>query len=66
VVYIIVAIKDTGIGITKQGQKRLFERFNQATPRIESTYRGSGLSLNLSRKLYYLYGGEIGISSKDS
>jgi len=65
VVYIMVAIKDTGIGITEQGQKRLFERFNQATPRTESTYGGSGLGLNLSRKLCHLHGGEIGVSSKD-
>jgi signal transduction histidine kinase/ActR/RegA family two-component response regulator len=65
VVYIMVAIKDTGIGITEQGQKRLFERFKQATPRTQGTYGGSGLGLNLSRKICHLHGGEIGVSSKD-
>lgn len=65
VIYIMVAIKDTGIGITGEGQMRLFERFNQATPRTESTYGGSGLGLSLSRKLCHLHGGEIGVSSKD-
>ncbi|CAI7631542.1 unnamed protein product [Penicillium glandicola] len=66
VAYIMVAVKDSGIGITEQAQKRLFERFNQATPKTESIYGGSGLGLNVSRKLCHLHGGEIGVSSKKS
>ncbi|OQD68875.1 hypothetical protein PENANT_c288G02017, partial [Penicillium antarcticum] len=49
-----------------QDQKRLFERFNQATPRTESVYGGSGLGLNVSRKICHLHGGEIGASSKEA
>ncbi|OGE51961.1 hypothetical protein PENARI_c011G06619 [Penicillium arizonense] len=64
-VYIMVAVKDSGIGITDQAQKRLFERFNQATPRTESIYGGSGLGLNVCRQLCHLHGGEIGVSSKE-
>ncbi|KAH8422484.1 hybrid sensor histidine kinase/response regulator [Aspergillus melleus] len=63
--YIMVAVKDSGIGISDEAQKRLFERFNQATPRTESIYGGSGLGLNVSRKLCHLHGGEIGVSSKE-
>ncbi|GAB1199681.1 hypothetical protein APSETT444_009038 [Aspergillus pseudonomiae] len=63
--YIMVAVKDTGIGITEEAQKRLFERFNQATPRTESIYGGSGLGLNVSRRLCHIHGGEIGVSSKE-
>ncbi|KAJ5259547.1 hypothetical protein N7478_012528 [Penicillium angulare] len=65
VAYLMVAVKDTGIGISDQAQKRLFERFNQATPRTESVYGGSGLGLNVSRKLCHLHGGEIGASSME-
>jgi signal transduction histidine kinase/ActR/RegA family two-component response regulator len=65
-VYIMVAVKDSGIGITDQAQKRLFERFNQATPRTESIYGGSGLGLNVCRQLCHLHGGEIGVSSKEA
>lgn len=65
VAYIMVAVKDTGIGISDQAQKQLFERFNQATPKTESMYGGSGLGLNVSRKLCHLHGGEIGVSSKE-
>ena len=65
VAYIMVAVKDTGIGISVEAQKRLFERFNQATPRTESIYGGSGLGLNVSRRLCHLHGGEIGVNSRE-
>ncbi|KAJ5569091.1 hypothetical protein N7450_011577 [Penicillium hetheringtonii] len=63
--YIMLAVKDTGIGISNDSQMRLFERFNQATPKTEGIYGGSGLGLNVSRKLCHLHGGEIGVSSKE-
>ncbi|KAK0262893.1 hypothetical protein LTS09_002870 [Friedmanniomyces endolithicus] len=63
--YIMVAVKDTGIGISGDAQKRLFERFRQATPKTSDTYGGSGLGLNISRKLCHLHGGEVGVSSKE-
>jgi signal transduction histidine kinase/ActR/RegA family two-component response regulator len=63
--YIVVAVKDTGIGISAEAQKRLFERFNQATPRTETIYGGSGLGLNVSRRLCHLHGGEIGVNSME-
>ncbi|KAF7596988.1 hypothetical protein BBP40_011354 [Aspergillus hancockii] len=65
VAYIMVAVKDTGIGISAEAQKRLFERFNQATPRTETIYGGSGLGLNVSRRLCHLHGGEIGVNSME-
>ncbi|EAW12885.1 putative sensor histidine kinase/response regulator [Aspergillus clavatus NRRL 1] len=65
IVYVMVAVRDTGIGIGDEAQKRLFERFNQATPRTETIYGGSGLGLNVSRRLCHLHGGEIGVSSKE-
>lgn len=63
--YIMVAVSDTGIGISPESQKRLFERFNQATPKTGVEYGGSGLGLNVCRKLCHLHGGEIGVSSKE-
>lgn len=63
--YIMVAVKDTGIGISEEGQERLFERFSQATPKTAEVYGGSGLGLNISRKICHLHGGEIGVSSKE-
>jgi signal transduction histidine kinase len=64
-IYVMVAVKDTGIGISPEGQQRLFERFRQATPKTEEVYGGSGLGLNISRKICHLHGGEIGVSAKE-
>lgn len=64
-VYILVAIRDTGIGISSENQAKLFDRFRQATPKTEEMYGGSGLGLNISRKICQLHGGEIGVSSKE-
>jgi two-component sensor histidine kinase len=61
--YIMVAVKDTGIGISEENQAKLFERFQQATPKTEQMYGGSGLGLNIARKMCQLHGGEIGVSS---
>jgi len=63
--YILVAVKDTGIGISARDQAKLFERFRQATPKTEEIYGGSGLGLNISRKLCQLHGGDIGVSSQE-
>jgi signal transduction histidine kinase len=62
--YLMVAVKDTGIGIDEEGQQKLFERFRQATPKTSEKYGGSGLGLFISRKLCQLHGGDIGVSSK--
>ncbi|KAF2107500.1 putative histidine kinase HHK12p [Lophiotrema nucula] len=63
--YLMVAVKDTGIGISAEDQAKLFERFRQATPKTQENYGGSGLGLFISRKLCQLHGGDVGVSSMD-
>ncbi|KAI9687088.1 MAG: hypothetical protein M1822_002498 [Bathelium mastoideum] len=65
IMYLMVAVKDTGIGISTENQTKLFERFRQATPKTQEKYGGSGLGLFISRKICQLHGGDIGVSSKE-
>ncbi|MFT3785705.1 MAG: ATP-binding protein [Tepidisphaeraceae bacterium] len=59
-----VAITDTGIGISKEDQGRLFQRFNRAKdPRVAKQV-GSGLGLALARSIARLHGGDITVVSE--
>ena len=57
--FILITIEDSGIGIEKTSQKLVFEEFSQANENIEKKYGGTGLGLNISKKIIALLGGEL-------
>ncbi|MDP9264655.1 MAG: GAF domain-containing protein [Chloroflexota bacterium] len=58
-----VAVRDTGIGIEPEDQRRIFEEFLQARSRTSQPREGTGLGLALAKRFVELHGGRIWVDS---
>ena len=61
---ITVRVKDSGIGISKENQQKLFNAFTQADDSTSRQFGGTGLGLALSKELSLLMQGDITIESE--
>lgn len=62
--YLYVAVRDTGPGLTKKDLEMLFQRFSQVSPKTHTIFGGSGLGLFVCRKITELMGGRIEVASE--
>ncbi len=63
--WLVITVKDTGIGIPQDKQSRIFESFEQADGSTARVYGGTGLGLAVTKKLVELHGGEIWVESTE-
>jgi PAS domain S-box-containing protein len=58
------SIRDTGIGIARENQERIFQAFEQDDTSTTRKYGGTGLGLTIASRLVGLMGGEITVASE--
>jgi signal transduction histidine kinase/CheY-like chemotaxis protein len=61
-----ITVSDSGIGIPVKQQKHIFEAFRQADGSIRRRFGGTGLGLNISRRLAALLGGHLDLTSTEN
>ncbi|MBI1174954.1 MAG: PAS domain S-box protein [Sideroxydans sp.] len=58
------SVKDTGVGIAKESQERLFQRYRQGDADTARMYGGTGLGLAICRRLAELMDGQVELASE--
>jgi len=61
---LVVAVKDTGIGIAEEDQSAVFEEFKQVGRNYTNKQEGTGLGLTLTQRFVELHGGRIWLESE--
>lgn len=61
--HLLVAIRDTGIGIKEENLSIVFEQFRQVDGSLNRTVGGTGLGMPITKKLVELHGGQIWVES---
>jgi signal transduction histidine kinase/DNA-binding response OmpR family regulator len=63
-IYMNITVSDTGIGISEDDQKKLFNAYYQVDTRASRTIEGTGLGLSITKRIAELMGGNISVESE--
>ncbi|OFI01515.1 sensor histidine kinase TmoS [Clostridium acetireducens DSM 10703] len=61
--FILISIKDTGIGIPKDKLNTIFNRYKQVDNNLHKNHQGSGIGLSLVKSLVHMHNGNIFVKS---
>ncbi len=61
---LVLAVKDTGIGMTPEQQTRIFDAYTQADSSISARFGGTGLGMNIAKSIIEMMGGAITVKSE--
>ncbi len=61
---LVVAVKDSGIGISEKQKDKIYDRFHQIEEGSTKTYGGHGLGLSITKALLEIIEGKISLESK--
>jgi len=62
--HLVLAVQDSGIGMSDDQQKRIFEAYTQADDTISRRFGGTGLGMTITQEIVKTMGGHISVKSK--
>jgi signal transduction histidine kinase len=62
--WLIIGVRDYGIGIRKEDQDKIFSRFYRAGEELSQTVKGSGIGLTIVKQIVEAHNGTIGVESE--
>jgi signal transduction histidine kinase len=62
--YVTISVMDTGVGVAKEEQDLVFQKFRQSGNPLTREHAGTGLGLSIVRELCKLLGGEVSLQSE--
>ena len=61
---VAISVRDTGVGIQKDAQQRIFDLFQQENVSLERAHGGLGIGLTLVKRLVEMHGGTVSVASE--